>query len=221
MSLRYRARLAPATAAVVVAGALSAGVAQPASANPISPGSSNVAPDVYTTSPGTLVTSEGFNFSGSLAGDGSYTEYVYKAGAGQGLCTNCLNYIITIHTDPGAEITQIDLSDFAPGAPLDAGYNTELGLGQTGAPEYVGELSNGTVTFAYSPALNSQGTTDYLEMETSTTGYANTGGVCFNSNQSCESGYEPNAPVSEPASLSLLGSTLFGFGWFTSRRRTL
>jgi hypothetical protein len=80
-----------------------------------------------------------------------------------GLCTGCLNYIITyiitVHIDPGATVSQIELSDFAPGAPLDAGYDTELGFGQTGASEYVGELSNGTVTFTYASPQSTQGTT--------------------------------------------------------------
>jgi hypothetical protein len=218
-SFRYRTRLAAVAATVVLAGPLSVVLVQPASANPINPGSSDVTPDVYTTSPGTALATEGDTFTVKNI---SYSIWAYQAAVGEGLCNGCLNYIVTVHTDPGATVTQIALSGFGSGGQLDAGYNTELGYGQAGAPEYVGETANGTVTFTYASALSSQETTDYLEVETSTKTYDNNGTVCmYNSVGSliqCGTGYEPT-PAPEPASVALFGTALAWLGLFGAVRR--
>jgi hypothetical protein len=181
MNLPYWTRLAAMTAAVGLAGLFSLTLGQPASATPLTANGVNVRPDAYTSSPGTQIAtgagSDNIVVSGVTVG--SYTEFVYKASiadasTGAGECVNCLNYLITVHTDPGAEISKISLSNFSAGNPLDAGYLIDpangFGSGQTGAPQDVSESSDGTtVTFTYSPVLNVQGTTDFLEVETSST----------------------------------------------------
>lgn len=215
---RYRTRLAAMASTVVLAGLLSAALAQPASANPISPGSSDVTPDIYTTSPGTALASEGFTYSVENV---EYTVWAYKAAVGEGLCAGCLNYIVTVHTDPGATVTQIALSDFGAGGQLDAGYNTQLGYG-VGPPTYVGESTNGTVVFTYATPVTGQTTTDFLEIETSTTTYNSNGGVCLYSSVGsliqCGAGYEP-ASAPEPASVALFGTALAWLGLLEAARR--
>ncbi len=141
-----------------------------ANATPLSANGVNVTPDAHTASPGTQIAtgagSDNIVVSGVTVG--SYTEFVYQAAVadastGAGECVNCLNYLITVHTDPGAEVSEISLSNFSAGNPLDAGYNTNsaFGFGQTGKPQDVSESPDGTtVTFTYLPALDPQGTTN-------------------------------------------------------------
>jgi hypothetical protein len=213
----YRPRLA-ATTATVLAGLLSLALEQPASANPVTQGGSSVAPDHYTASPGTPLTSEGFSFTTPMF---SYTAYIYtatsaNAATGAGECVGCLNYVVTLEVDSGADISKVDLSNFAAGNPLDAGYNTELGTGMAGDPTSVAELSNGTVEFTFSPAMGSSGqvSSQFLEVETDTTTHM-PGNVCSSNSTTtkCGAGYEPSpAPpigVGLPAVLGV-GGLLFG-----------
>jgi hypothetical protein len=225
-SLGYRVRFAATTATVVLAGLFSLALVQPASAAPLTANGVNVTPDAYTASPGTQIAtgagSDNIVVSGVTVG--SYTEFVYKAAVaaastGAGECINCLNYLITVHTDPGAEISKISLSNFSAGNPLDAGYlidpANDFGSGQTGKPQDVSESSDGTtVTFTYSPALNVQGTTDFLEVETSSTAVIKTGSTCVNTSPNfCGPSYEPSPAPPIGYGLPVLlavGAMLFG-----------
>lgn len=209
-----------AAAAGLLVGLIMAGQSQLALANPIIAGET-VAPDVFVNSPGTSIASEGFSFN---ANDFTYTVFVYQvptSAPSDGLCAGCLNYIVTLHTDPGATINQISLSDFA-GPNLDVGYNTELGNGQTGAPVSVSDSANGTaITFNFAPgSLNVQGTTDFLEIETNSTSFT-TGSVCGLDQGSlinCGAGFQP-VDMPEPASMAVLGAAVIGLGLLRRRRR--
>ena len=221
-SLRNRERLAATTATVVLAGLFALALVQPAPANPITQGGGSVTPDHYTASPGTPLTSEGFSFTTPMF---SYTAYIYTAtsvdaATGAGECVGCLNYVVTLEVDSGADISKVDLSNFAAGNPLDAGYNTELGTGSAGDPTSVAELSNGTVEFTFSPAMGSSGqvSSQFLEVETDTTTHM-PGNVCASNSGTtdCGKGYEPSpAPpigVGFPAVLGVGGLLLAPACW--------
>ncbi len=210
MNLRYRARLAAATATVVVAGLFVLAVGQPASATLLTAGEGDtapgVAPDTFSAI-GTDLVSTG---SGSLSDGASYTDYVYK---GNSYGASDLNYVFVINAgDKTPMITEAMYSGFA-GYDVDAGYAaattgcSACGNGQLGAPTGVGLSADAnTVDFYFNPALNASGNTDDLVIETDSTTYVKTADICLmGTATSCSGGFEP-----VPAPAPLIGHGLPG-----------
>lgn len=215
-------------AATLVAGLFLATQVQPALATLLTAGEGatapGVAPDNFSTSgfalspPSTSLASTG---SGSLGDGASYTDYVFK---GNSFGANDLSYVFVINPgDHGPEITEAMYSGFA-GYTVDVGYCAAptCGDGQLGAPTGVGLSANGnTVDFYFSSALNGSGNSDFLVIETNSTAYVETADICLAGTATdCSGGFEPAATlVPEPASVSLLGMALVGFGVGWRRKR--